>query len=123
MNHGDFTHVEIPADDAGRAKRFYAELFGWQFQDVPGFPDYHMFTTAAGQDGVGGAIARRSDLASARMLAYIDVDSLDEALLRVAELGGSVAGEKREVPGMGWYAVIADSEGNEIALWESASRG
>jgi predicted enzyme related to lactoylglutathione lyase len=123
MKHGDFTHVEIPADDAGRAKRFYAELFGWQFQDVPGFPDYHMFTTAAGEDGVGGAIAQRSDLASEKLLAYIDVDSIDDALVRAAELGGTVTHEKREVPGMGWYAVIVDCEGNEMALWESARSG
>jgi len=29
MPHGDFTHIEIPADDLERAKRFYGELFGW----------------------------------------------------------------------------------------------
>ena len=53
MQHGDFTHVEIPADDAGRAKRFYGELFGWQFVTPPDFPQYHMFTTPAGDEGAG----------------------------------------------------------------------
>ena len=36
---------------------------------------------------------------------------------------GTIVQEKDEVPGMGWYAVFADTEGNELALWESAPRG
>src|SRR5438093_153951 len=29
-------HIEIPADDTGKAKTFWGGLFGWQFQDFPG---------------------------------------------------------------------------------------
>lgn len=123
MQHGDFTHVEIPADDAGRAKRFYGELFNWQFLDLPDYPDYHMFTTAAGEDGAGGAIGLRKDMASDKVLAYIKVDSIDATVDRLQDLGGSVKTPKGEVPGQGWYAVVLDSEGNEIAVWESLPRG
>lgn len=123
MQHGDFTHVEIPADDTDRAKRFYADLFGWSMQEMPGFPGYHLFTTPAGQDGVGGAIGARGQAAPERMRTYVHVSSIDELLPRVTQLGGTVTGEKREVPGQGWYAVLEDSEGNEIAIWEPAPRG
>jgi predicted enzyme related to lactoylglutathione lyase len=122
MQHGDFTHVEIPADDPDRAKRFYTDLFGWSFQEIPGFAGYHLFTTPAGPDGVGGAIGVRGQSAPERMRSYVQVASIDETVPRVSALGGSVVGEKQEVPGQGWYAVLQDCEGNEIAIWESAPR-
>ena len=120
MAHGDFTHIEIPADDPARAQAFYAGLLGWTFQEVPGFDGYHMFTTPVGDQGVGGAIGKRGEMAPEKLRTYVSVDSIDEALPRVSQLGGSIVEAKREVPGMGWYAVLNDSEGNEIALWESA---
>ena len=122
MAHGDFTHIEIPADDPARAQAFYAGLLGWKFQEVPGFDGYHMFTTPVGDEGVGGAIGKRGEMAPEKLRTYVSVDSIDEALPRVSQLGGSVVEAKREVPGMGWYAVLNDSEGNEIALWESVPR-
>lgn len=122
MHHGDFTHIEIPADDPDRAKAFYTGLLGWTFQEMPGFEGYHMFTTPAGQDGVGGAIGKRGEMAPERLRTYVRVDSVDESVPRAQELGGSLIEPKREVPGMGWYAVINDPEGNEIALWETVPR-
>jgi uncharacterized protein len=122
MQHGDFTHIEIPADEPERATSFYAGLFGWAFQDVPGFDDYHLFTTPAGENGVGGAIGKRGVTAPSQLRTYVAVDSVDETLPKVAELGGTVIEGRQEVPGQGSYAVIADTEGNEIALWESVPR-
>ena len=119
MQHGDFTHIEIPADDTERARRFYGELFGWSFgPDVPGFEGYHLFTTPAGTEGTGGAIGTRGQMAPDKLRVYVNVDSIDDTIGKVGGVGGSVIDPKAEVPGMGWYAVLADSEGNEIALWE-----
>jgi predicted enzyme related to lactoylglutathione lyase len=120
MQHGDFTHIEIPADDPARARTFYAGLFGWTFQEMPGFEGYFLFTTPAGEEAVGGAIGKRGESAPEQLRSYVWVDSIDEALPRVAPLGGEVVAEKREVPGQGWYAVIRDSEGTELALWQTA---
>jgi hypothetical protein len=123
MQHGDFTHIEIPADDTDRAKRFYAGLFGWPFEDVPGFEGYFLFTTPVGQEGMGGAVGKRGESAPNQLRSYVNVDSIDATLPKVTELGGKVIEPKAEVPGQGWYAVFADSEGNELALWESPPRG
>jgi predicted enzyme related to lactoylglutathione lyase len=120
MKHGDFTHIEIPADDAGRAKRFYGELFGWKFADeIPGFEGYHMFSTPVGDAGMAGAIGKRGEMAPEKVRAYVHVDSIDDSLSKVTALGGTVVEPKAEVPGMGWYVVFADTEGNELALWEN----
>ncbi|MCA1568739.1 MAG: VOC family protein [Chloroflexi bacterium] len=119
MQHGDFTHIEIPADDTERAKRFYGDLFGWSFApEVPGFEGYHVFTTPVGEAGTAGAIGKRGQMAPEKLRAYVNVDSIDETLSRVADLGGTVVDPKAEVPGMGWFAVLTDSEGNQIGLWE-----
>ena len=123
MQHGDFTHVEIPADDADRAQRFYNGLFGWSFATPDGFEGYYMFTTPVGQEGMGGAIGKRGEMAPEKLRTYVHVDSIDDTLPKVTELGGTVVEGKAEVPRMGWYAVFSDTEGNELALWESAPRG
>ena len=119
MKHGDFTHIDIPADDTGRATRFYTQLFGWSFTDS-GFGDYQLFTTPVGEEGMGGGIGMRGESAPERVLSYVHVDSIDETVARAIELGGSLKAPKAEVPGMGSYATLLDSEGNEIALWERA---
>jgi uncharacterized protein len=124
MQQGDFTHFEIPADDPDRAKDFYSGLFGWGFADpIPGFDGYHMFATPVGEEGLGGAIGKRGEMAPAAQRIYVKVDSVDAALQKVTELGGSVVMEKSEVPGQGWYGVFRDTEGNELAVWESLPAG
>lgn len=122
MQHGDFTHFEIPADDTDRAMRFYGGLFGWTFSSPPGFEGYHLFTTPVGEQGMGGAIGKRGELAPEQMRTYVQVDSIDGTLPKVTELGGRVIEGKSEVPGQGWFAVIEDTEGNVIALWERLPR-
>lgn len=118
MAHGDYTHVEIPADDVERAQRFYRELLGLEFSTDENFPDYYMFQ-ATDDENRGGAIGRRGETAGVVLRVYFDVDSLDAALGRIEELGGEVVVPRTEVPGMGAYAAVHDSEGNEIALFEN----
>ncbi len=118
MAHGEFTHVDIPADDPSRARRFYEGLFGWQFRSMPEFPDYHLFQTGT----IGGGIGKRGQTAPERVRNYVDVESIDGLLPKVADLGGAVVQPKAEVPGQGWYVVLEDTEGNEFALWEATPR-
>jgi uncharacterized protein len=122
MRHGEYTHIEIPADDVERAQRFYSELLGWQFTQMPDFPDYALYTTPAGEDGAGGAIGKRGQSAPEQVRNYVHVDSIQDSLAKAQQLGGTVVTEKSEVPGQGWYAVLKDTEGNEFALWERLPR-
>ena len=119
--HGDYTHIEIPADDPERAKRFYEQLFGWHFVAMDGYPDYFLFTTPGGEEVVGGAIGKRDVSAPHETRNYIRVGSVDDASAQVTALGGQLLQPKAEVPGQGWYAVVADPEGNTFALWERAA--
>ena len=51
--HGEFSHIEFPADDLERAKSFYANVFGWQFEQMEGFEDYWLYTAGPGDLGGG----------------------------------------------------------------------
>lgn len=115
MAHGHIAHIEFPSDDLERAKSFYSGVFGWQLGAPPGFNDYETFESS---DGPGGGIGLRGKTAPQAVRVYVTVDSIDEALEQVKELGGSIAVEKTDVPGMGAYAAIVDTEGSEIGLWE-----
>ena len=52
------------------------------------------------------------------MRIYLDcMPSIDAALSRVPQAGGQVATPKTALPGdMGFFAVVRDTEGNEVGL-------
>jgi len=117
MPHGDFNHIEIPADDTARARRFYEAAFGWTFTDTQ-FGDYALYTTPAGEQAVGGGLGKRGDSAPDEVRVYLEVDSIDATLARVGELGGATLQGKDDIPGIGWWAVVTDTEGNKLGLFE-----
>ena len=121
MAHGEYTHIEIPADDLDRARRFYNGVFGWDIGTMGGSGEYLVYRTT-GEHPVGGGIGRRNVNVAATIVNYVEVDSIEAALDRVRELGGSVSGARTEVPGMGWWIAVTDSEGNPFALFEPAPR-
>ena len=112
---GQMVHVEIPAGDTAKAREFWGRLFGWQFEAFEGSPtEYH---TTRFSDTQGGAImSAESDQRGPRV--YFDVDDIKAANAKVGELGGT-SGEALPVPGLGWFAVCQDSEGNEFGLWQT----
>jgi predicted enzyme related to lactoylglutathione lyase len=112
-------HFEIPAGDVARAKAFYGGLFGWKFSAAEGFPDYWMFLTGDPEDDAGGGLMARQAPEQVGLVSYFAVESVDDAVARVQELGGQVVMPKQAVPGMGWLAHFLDTEGNLIAVWQS----
>jgi hypothetical protein len=118
MAHGEFNHIEIPYDDEERAKRFYTGVFGWKFSQMQGFDGYDLFTSGPAE--LGGALGKRGESAGTETRNYIHVDSIDAAVAKVVELGGTITTPKSEIPGMGWWAAGTDSEGNGLALYETA---
>ena len=112
---GQMVHLEIPAGDTQKAREFWGSLFGWQFQSYEGSPsEYH--TTRFSETTGGAIMAADGDKRGPRV--YFDVDDINAATARVAELGGE-AGEAMPVTGMGWFSINKDTEGNEFGLWQN----
>jgi predicted enzyme related to lactoylglutathione lyase len=108
-------HLEIPAGDTAKAREFWSGLFGWEFQEFPGSPTEYLTTQFS--DAQGGAIYGADGEARGTRV-YFDVDDIGAGTARVKELGGD-AGDALPVPGMGWFSVCRDVEGNEFGLWQT----
>ena len=100
MPGAQITHIEFPADDMERAKRFYAAVAGWEFQPMEGFPDYELFVTG---EGTGGAIGARGTSTGTAIRIFITVPDLEAARDAATTNGGTLVEDVTEVPGQGRY--------------------
>ena len=115
-------HFEIPADDVERLGKFYSELFGWKIIKMPGPVEYWGIQTVPVDEqgmllrnGVNGGIMKRQN-SDHKPINYIAVESVDEYVKKIEDLGGRVVGAKMEVPGVGWWALALDLDGNQFAI-------
>lgn len=112
-------HFEIPADDAEKLSKFYADTFGWKFEkaQMPGM-EYWMISTGPRRRSIGGGMYKKAG-PDDRPKNFINVDDIDAAIVTFKANGGRELVGKQEVPTMGWSFIGADPEGNTIALWEA----
>ena len=124
---GRVVHFEIPFDDAERARGFYGDVFGWQMMPMPEMSYTIAMTgpsdpqTGPTEPGFinGGLFERTEQFPGKAPNLVIDVESIEDALKKVTEAGGSVASERMAVGEMGFAAYFTDTEGNLIGLWET----
>ena len=112
-------HFGIPADDVGRAKKFYQKALGWKITD-PWKMNYFMVETRTdGEAGINGGLMQRK-MPGQPFMSYIAVDSIDASCKKVEKAGGVIAMPKTEIaPGMGWIAAFKDTEGNIMGFHET----
>lgn len=125
-------HFEIPVDDLARAKKFYSSIFGWELEDwsMPGGMTYTGVKTVPVDEktripkepgAINGGMVQRGKEVRSPVIA-INISSVDEYVRKVESAGGKVVMPKMEIEGMGFYAYVADSEGNVIGLWQDLKR-
>ena len=73
-----FVHLELNTPDLDAAKKFYGELFGWSFNDMPMGPGM-TYSTFKPDDGPGGGLMSMSD-APKHWLAYVGVENVKESM-------------------------------------------
>jgi uncharacterized protein len=111
---GTWTWNELVAPDLAAAKAFYAELFGWGTQDIPGaFP---RTSFSLGDLLVGGGHAPGpQEGPAARWTISFRVADADESVARTQELGGTVLLPTMDVP-VGRFAIVADPAGASFSV-------
>jgi len=117
MSH-PVVHWEIGGRDAARLRRFYGDLFGWKIDETN--PEYGLVETG---DGMGGGIMESPPEAPPHVTIYVQVDSIDAALERVAELGGTQLMGPMPIENVGTFALFRDPEENIIGLLAPAEVG
>jgi predicted enzyme related to lactoylglutathione lyase len=114
MTKRNIVHVEIPASDGKAAGAFYEKLFGWHIVHDDQF-NYTMFDA---HEGPGGGFSPINEHTSpGDVLVYVNSEDIEADLKAAVELGASIAMEKTEIPGTGWFGVFVDPTGNPIGLY------
>jgi predicted enzyme related to lactoylglutathione lyase len=111
---------EIPVSDFARAKAFYSHIFDYEMPSNPMGPNKMGFLPHEQGKGTGGAIVEGPGYIPSQSgtLVYLNAGKdLAVVLGRVESAGGKVLLAKTEVaPGLGYFAILLDCEGNRIAL-------
>jgi predicted enzyme related to lactoylglutathione lyase len=111
---------EIPTIDFDRAVRFYSEIYSF---DMPTRDMGHVrmgFFKHQPADWIGGTIVSGDAYAPSKngVKLYLNGgDDLSPVLERVTNAGGTIIKGETEIgPGIGYSAMIDDTEGNRIYL-------
>jgi predicted enzyme related to lactoylglutathione lyase len=115
---GTFSWAELATSDAEGAKSFYSSVFGWEYDDNP-MGEGQVYSIAR-RDGKEVAALFGSDQPP-HWNCYVTVESVDETAARAAEHGAAVIAEPFDVMELGRMAVIADTAGAALCLWEPRS--
>ena len=107
---GELSFFELGTGDYDRARAFYSELFGWEFEATDGGGRISTPTVPGG--------IHPND-AGASPYVFFAVDDLDAALAKVRDLGGS-GDSMDEDPGtvaeFGRFALCKDDQGSSFGL-------
>ncbi len=115
MIHPIIAHVEIPVNHLQKAAEFYFSLFGWEFKSFG--KGYLLFNP---HKGITAGLRESKHITGGdTTIFHIHVDNIDDILSKVEHLGGKKVRGRTVIPVMGWYALIADTDGNTIGLFQS----
>jgi predicted enzyme related to lactoylglutathione lyase len=117
-------HFEMPASNNGRAKKFYETVFGWKMEQLgPEMGNYLLATTSPvdkkgmhkRKGAINGGFYRKSKDAKVPHL-VIAVNNIESHMKVVRKAGGKVLGKPMEIPDIGLFVMIKDSEGNRTGM-------
>jgi predicted enzyme related to lactoylglutathione lyase len=115
MPHGKICYLEIPANKAEDAAKFYSDIFGWK---VRARGDGNLAFDDSG--AVSGTWVKVQDRTpDERTRVYIMVDNITESLKLIEARGGKILTPRTDIgQNMGAFAAFADPVGNEFGLYE-----
>lgn len=128
MSQNPVVHFEMPYDDAKRVSDFYAKAFGWQMvatgAEMGNYVVAHTAETDAKQmvktpGTINGGFYDGKMVQSAEdktVHVVISVDDITRAMDDVKAAGGTVQHDPMDIPTIGKYVTIIDSEGNAVGV-------
>lgn len=109
--HHAIDYIEFPVTDLERAKQFYAEAFGWEFNDYG--PAYAGIRKEGGE---AGGLRLAPAVPAGGPLVILYSQDLERSLAAVRDAGGNITAEPFAFPG-GRRFHFRDPSGNELAVW------
>lgn len=114
--------ADLLTSDAARAEEFYGGVLGWRFEHTPdNFGGY--INIFHGEDRVAGMMAKDAELADAQDVwtVYLASDDAPATLEAVSAAGGQISMPVTEVGELGRMAMVLDSTGASLGIWEPGS--
>ena len=111
--HEKINYLEFPSKDLTVTKRFFSEVFGWEFEDFG--PEY----TAIHNAGLDGGFFKSDQVASTEngsVLVVIYSSDLEGTQSKIETSGGNIIKPIFPFPG-GRRFHFCDPTGNEYAVW------
>lgn len=112
--------IDIGVADFDTAAAFYSGLFGWEIPEGREESGHYRSVTLD-----GAVVAGMSPMQMAPgppfWTTYVNVDSADEVVGKVADAGGQVLMPPMDVMDFGRMAILADPTGAAIGLWQPNS--
>ena len=123
---GRFCWVDLAATDAARAKAFYEHVFGWTARKHAA--NGGSFTRLRLADLDVGSVYQLQQVhieegVPSHWTPYIQVDNVDDAARRAIAHGGGVIVRAFDVSGIARIALIVDSVGARVGLWQPVEAG
>jgi hypothetical protein len=109
--------VDMGSPDLARAKEFYGGLFGWNCPEGPPEAGGYSVCDLNGKT-VAGLGPHMNPDAPPNWMTYVNVDSADDTVAKVAENGGTVFAGPMDVMEAGRLAIFADPVGAAIGVWQ-----
>jgi len=110
-----FVHIELQTQDVDKSKKFYASMFDWKLEEIPGM-DYTIINVGEGTGG--GMMKKPVPGIPDNWLPYILVADAAASTKKARALGATIAKDVTEIPGFGWFSVILDPTGAAFGLWQ-----
>jgi len=116
---GSFSWTELLTTSAEGARRFYSQLLGWTFSEVPMGPGMTYTVFQVGDKPSAGMMQMEGPQFQGvppNWLSYVSVADCDAAQARAAELGAKVLVPPQDVPNTGRFSVLEDPAGAVFAV-------
>jgi predicted enzyme related to lactoylglutathione lyase len=115
---GKFVWHELLSGDAAAATAFYTKVVPWKSQPWEQDSSYSMWVA---KNGPVGGIAKLDGTMPPHWLPYVAVPDIDATVEMAKDLGGRVLKDKTDLPNGGSYAVLADPQGAEFAIYQAGA--
>jgi hypothetical protein len=101
------------------ARRFYGELFGWSYGEMPMQNSMYTLIRQKGNDN-GGMMAMDGPQwqgVPPHWMIYVKVDDVDAVAARCAQIGGRICVPPMDIP-VGRFAVLTDPQGATFSIYK-----
>lgn len=131
MKKHPVVHFELPCKDRERVKKFYSEALGWDMRQMgEEYGNYIMAITTETEmkDGMerpkepgainGGVFKSTDDPISQYPSFVVATDDIEASIKSVIDAGGTQSGKTEDIPNVGKFASVIDTEGNRFSIMQ-----